>query len=69
MRETIFSPMLDAALRGAVVLLIALCLTTLMHRRSAALRHAVWAGAITAQLILIALALWLYNRKHARVAA
>ena len=58
MRDALVTPLLDAALRGAVVLLAALVLTTLLHRRSAALRHAIWAGAIAAQLVLLGLALW-----------
>jgi beta-lactamase regulating signal transducer with metallopeptidase domain len=58
MRDALVTPLLDAALRGAVVLLIALVLTVLLHRRSAALRHAIWAGAITAQLLLLGLAVW-----------
>lgn len=58
MRDALVTPLLDAALRGAVVLLVAIALTTLLHRRSAALRHAIWAGAITAQLVLLVLAVW-----------
>ena len=58
MRDALVTPLLDAALRGAVVLLAALVLTVLLHRRSAALRHAIWAGAIAAQLVLLALAVW-----------
>ena len=58
MRDALVTPLLDAALRGAVVLLAALALTVLLHRRSAALRHAIWAGAIAAQLVLLGLALW-----------
>ena len=46
MRDALVSPLLGAALRGAAVLLVALVLTVLLHRRSAALRHAIWAGAI-----------------------
>src|SRR5688572_4901357 len=58
MRDALVTPLLDAALRGAVVLLVALVLPTLLHRRSAALRHAIWAGAIAAQLVLLGLAVW-----------
>src|SRR3569832_539430 len=58
MRDVVVTPLLTAALRGAVVLLAALVLCVLLHRRSAALRHAIWAGAIAAQLVLLALALW-----------
>ena len=58
MRDALVTPLLDAALRGAVVLLAALVLTVLLHRRSAALRHAIWSGAIAAQLVLLGLALW-----------
>jgi beta-lactamase regulating signal transducer with metallopeptidase domain len=58
MRDALVTPLLDAALRGAIVLLVALVLTTLLHRRSAALRHAIWSGAIAAQLVLLGLAVW-----------
>jgi beta-lactamase regulating signal transducer with metallopeptidase domain len=58
MRDALAVPLVDAALRGAVVLLVALVLTTLLHRRSAATRHAIWAGAIAAQLLLLGLAMW-----------
>ena len=47
-----------AAARGAVVLLVALVLTSLLRRRPAAARHAIWAGAIGVQLLLPVLALW-----------
>jgi beta-lactamase regulating signal transducer with metallopeptidase domain len=50
--------LLGAAARGAIVLLAALVLTSLLHRRPAATRHAIWAGAITVQLLLPVLALW-----------
>jgi beta-lactamase regulating signal transducer with metallopeptidase domain len=50
--------LLGAAARGAVVLLVALVLTSLLQRRPAAVRHAVWAGAIAVQLFLPVLALW-----------
>ena len=66
MREALVTPLLDAALRGAVVLLAALVLSVLLQRRSAALRHAIWAGAIAAQILLLALAMW---GPHWRVAA
>src|SRR5829696_8712245 len=58
MRDILASPLFDAALRGAIVLLVALVLTVLLHRRSAALRHAIWAGAIAAQVLLLGLAVW-----------
>src|SRR4051812_22627002 len=45
----------DAAARGAIVLLAALVLTSLLRRRSAATRHAIWVGAIAAQLLLLVL--------------
>ncbi|HEV7990185.1 MAG TPA: M56 family metallopeptidase [Gemmatimonadaceae bacterium] len=50
--------LIDAAVRGAIVLLIALVLTTMLRRRSAATRHALWVGAIAAQLLLLALTVW-----------
>jgi hypothetical protein len=37
--------LIDAAVRGTIVLLAALALTTFMRRGSAAARHGVWAGA------------------------
>jgi beta-lactamase regulating signal transducer with metallopeptidase domain len=58
MRDALVTPLLDAALRGAAVLLAALALTVLLQRRSAALRHAIWAGAIAAQILLLVLAVW-----------
>src|SRR5919107_4113995 len=58
MRDVLASPLFDAALRGAIVMLAALVLTVLLHRRSAATRHAVWAGAVAAQVLLLVLALW-----------
>ncbi|MDB4891084.1 MAG: peptidase BlaR1 [Gemmatimonadetes bacterium] len=48
----------DAALRGAVVLLLALVLTYTLRRRSAAARHLVWVGAIVVQLLLPLFAIW-----------
>jgi len=50
--------LLGAAARGAVVLLVALVVTSLLHRRPAAVRHAIWTGAIAVQLLLVVLALW-----------
>jgi len=50
--------LIGAAARGAVVLLVALVLTSLLQRRPAAVRHAIWAGAIGVQLLLPVLALW-----------
>ena len=50
--------LMDAALRGALVLLVALMITHLMRRRTAAARHLVWVGAITIQLLLPLFALW-----------
>jgi beta-lactamase regulating signal transducer with metallopeptidase domain len=58
MRDLLGSRLLEAAARGAVVLLAALVLTALLHRRSAATRHAIWVGAIAVQLMLPVLALW-----------
>ncbi|MEO7455802.1 MAG: M56 family metallopeptidase [Gemmatimonadaceae bacterium] len=48
----------DAAVRGAVVLLMALMLTHFLRRRSAAARHLVWVGAIVVQLLLPVFATW-----------
>jgi beta-lactamase regulating signal transducer with metallopeptidase domain len=58
MRDALASPLFDAALRGAIVMLAALVLTLLLHRRSAATRHAIWAGAVVAQVLLLVLAVW-----------
>ena len=49
---------IDAALRGAVVLLLALALAYALRRRTAAARHLVWVGAIVVQLALPLFALW-----------
>jgi beta-lactamase regulating signal transducer with metallopeptidase domain len=51
-------PFIDAAIRGAVVLLIALVVTHALRRRSAAARHLVWVGAIVVQLLLPLFAIW-----------
>jgi beta-lactamase regulating signal transducer with metallopeptidase domain len=56
--EAISPAFIDAALRGAVVLVIALVLTHLLRRRSAAMRHLIWVGAIVVQLLLPLFALW-----------
>ncbi len=56
--NAIASAILDAAVRGAVVLVAALALTHLLRRRSAAARHLVWVGAIVVQLLLPLFALW-----------
>jgi beta-lactamase regulating signal transducer with metallopeptidase domain len=48
----------DAAVRGAVVLLLALVLTHMLRRRTAAARHLVWVGAIVVQLLLPLFAIW-----------
>lgn len=56
--DAIAPAFIDAALRGAVVLLIALVLTHLLRRRSAAARHLVWVGAVVIQLALPLFAIW-----------
>lgn len=43
---------LDFALRGSLVLAVAWLLTTLLSRRSAAVRHLVWSAALAAVLML-----------------
>jgi beta-lactamase regulating signal transducer with metallopeptidase domain len=48
-----FTPLVDATVRGAIILLAVLVITHLLRRRSAALRHALWAGAVCAQLLLV----------------
>ncbi len=50
--DTVGPSLVDAAVRGALVLFAAHAVTSLMHRRSASARHAVWAGAIVIQLVL-----------------
>ena len=42
----------DAAIKGVVVFGVAACAVALCRRRSAATRHAIWAGAVAAQLTL-----------------
>jgi beta-lactamase regulating signal transducer with metallopeptidase domain len=56
--DTIAPALTDAALRGAVVFLVALAITHAMRRRTAAARHLVWVGAIVVQLALPLFALW-----------
>ena len=48
----------EAAVRGSVVLLVALIASHLLRRRSAAARHLVWVGAIVVQLALPLFTLW-----------
>lgn len=52
------SAFVDAALRGALVLLAALVITQLMRRCTAAARHLVWVGAIAIQLVLPVFVAW-----------
>jgi hypothetical protein len=48
-----FLPLLaDAAIKGVIVFGAAACAVALCRRRSAATRHAIWAGAVAAQLTL-----------------
>src|SRR4051794_5189026 len=56
--QEVVAVLLGAAARGAIVLVAALALTSLLPRRPAAVRHAIWAGAIAVQLLLPILALW-----------
>jgi beta-lactamase regulating signal transducer with metallopeptidase domain len=56
--DTIAPALTDAALRGAIVFLVALAITHVMRRRTAAARHLVWVGAIVVQLALPLFALW-----------
>lgn len=46
------APLLDAALRGAVLLLLAWAATRLMRRASAASRHLVWSAALAGVVLL-----------------
>ena len=56
--DAIAPALMEAALRGAVVLVVALILSHVLRRRSAAARHLVWVGAIVVQLALPLFALW-----------
>jgi beta-lactamase regulating signal transducer with metallopeptidase domain len=56
--QEVVTVLLGAAARGAIVLVAALALTSLLRRRPAAVRHAIWVGAIAVQLLLPVLALW-----------
>ena len=56
--DTIAPVFVEAAVRGAVVLLIALVVSHLLRRRSAAASHLVWVGAVVVQLALPLFALW-----------
>jgi len=49
---TVVPLLLDAAIRGAVILGVAALLALLLRRRSAATRHAIWTIALVAQLAL-----------------
>ena len=46
----------DAAVKGAIVFALAVLAVTLLRRHSAATRHAIWAGAVAAQLAIPVLA-------------
>lgn len=48
----VFAALVDAALKGSLVLLAALAATRLMKRRSAAARHLVWVVALASMLAL-----------------
>lgn len=56
--DAIAPAFVDAAVRGAIVLLVALVVSLLLRRRSAAARHLVWVGAILVQLVLPVFARW-----------
>ena len=45
---------LQAFIRGAIVILVAALIATLLRHRSAALRHHVWATAVVVQLVILA---------------
>ena len=47
-----FDALIDVALRGAVILALAVLITSALRRASAAARHLVWAVAVTAVLLL-----------------
>ena len=50
--STLFTAVMDAAVRGTFILLAALAGTALMRRTSASARHLVWLAALTALLLL-----------------
>jgi beta-lactamase regulating signal transducer with metallopeptidase domain len=52
MDSSLFSAVLDTAIRGTFILLAALAGTALMRRTSAAARHLVWLAALSALLLL-----------------
>src|SRR5262245_46907217 len=52
---TLLPVLLDAALKGAIILLAALALSRLLRRASAATRHLVWLLALISLLVLPAL--------------
>jgi beta-lactamase regulating signal transducer with metallopeptidase domain len=56
--DALGGPIATATVRGAIILLVALFATQLLRRRSAATRHAIWSGAIAAQLLVLALGIW-----------
>ena len=56
--ETLAAPIGAATVRGAIILLVAIAATQLLRRHSAATRHAIWSGAIAAQLLVLALGIW-----------
>ena len=56
--NTFVSVFVGAAIRGAIVLILALAVTQAMRRRTAAARYLVWVGAIVVQLLLPVLSLW-----------
>jgi beta-lactamase regulating signal transducer with metallopeptidase domain len=56
--ETFAGPIGAAAVRGAIILLVALVATQLLRRHSAAMRHAIWSGAVAAQLVVLVLGIW-----------
>ena len=49
----------DAAVKGVIVFGLAACAVAISRRRSAATRHAIWAGAVVAQLALPVLSAFL----------
>ena len=57
MSPDVIATLVDAALKGALVIALAAAATFALRRRSAALRHAIWGTAIVVQLLLPLLAL------------
>src|SRR5690606_26259023 len=52
-RRSVTELILNAAMKGTIVLALAWAATALLHRRSADLRHAVWLAALLGMALLL----------------